>query len=381
MKDLYEEFNATCSKKIDVIIVGAGPAGLGLGILLEKLGINYTILEKYSVAASFKKWPKETQFISPSFTGNFFKMPDLNAISPDTSPAFSLLTEHPSGIGYAQYLQNIAEFYKLSIQEGIEVNNVQKNKNFFIINTNRGTYISNILIWAGGEYQYPKTGSFLGDNLCVHYSKVKSFSSLKGKERIVIGAYESGFDSAVNLVKQGKKVILIDKEDYLHLVNSDSSYSLSPFTRDRIKECIDDIEYYRKTRVKEVTFDKGKYIVKTSNGNKFISDYEPINCTGFDSSLKVVRELFDFKEKYPLLNDFDESTKTKNLFLVGPRVKHGSALFCFIYKFRQRFAVIAEKIAKENKLPAKKIERVIQEYKDNNFYLKDLSCCGSECSC
>lgn len=368
-------------RKFEVIIVGAGPAGLGVAILLQKLSINYCILEKHSVGASFKKWPKETRFISPSFTGNFFKMPDLNAISPDTSPAFSLLTEHPSGTEYAQYLQDISEFYELSIQEGIEVQKIQKKSSNFVINTNSGIYTSSILIWAGGEYQYPKTQSFTGDYLCIHYSNVDSFASMEGNERIVIGAYESGFDSAVNLVKQEKKVTLLDGADYLDLVNSDSSYSLSPFTRDRIKDCINDIEYHKQTRVKEVSFDKGKYIVKTSNHKKFISDYKPINCTGFDNSLKIVKDLFDFEEGYPLLNDFDESTRTKNLFLVGPQVTHGSALFCFIYKYRQRFAIIAEKIAKKNKLPSKKIKEVIQEYKDNNFYLKDLSCCGDECSC
>ena len=66
--------------KFDVIIVGAGPAGLGVGILLKKLEIDFLILEKNSIGASFKKWPQETSFISPSFTGNFFKMPDLTLL-------------------------------------------------------------------------------------------------------------------------------------------------------------------------------------------------------------------------------------------------------------------------------------------------------------
>lgn len=90
-------------KEYDVVIVGAGSAGVGVGILLQKLEINYVILEKDSVGSSFRKWPKETRFISPSFTGNFFKMPDLNAITPDTSPAFELLTEHPTGNEFADH--------------------------------------------------------------------------------------------------------------------------------------------------------------------------------------------------------------------------------------------------------------------------------------
>ena len=105
----------------DVVIVGAGPAGLGIGIILQKLGIYYVILEKHSVGSSFKKWPKETQFISPSFTGNFFKMPDLNAVTPATSPAFDLLTEHPTGIEYAQYLERVSKYYQLAIDTDVEV--------------------------------------------------------------------------------------------------------------------------------------------------------------------------------------------------------------------------------------------------------------------
>lgn len=371
----------TDAKEFDVIVIGAGPAGLGVGIVLQKLGINYTILEKHSVGSSFKKWPKETRFISPSFTGNFFKMPDLNAISPDSSPAFSLLTEHPSGSEYALYLEGISEFYKLQIKTAIDVKDVQRKKDFFTINTSEGEYKSTFVIWAAGEYQYPRKESFDGSDLCAHYAEISSFSDLKGEDRIIIGAYESGFDSAVNLVKLGKKVTLLDGAEFLELVNSDSSYSLSPFTRDRVKEVINDIEYHKKTRVKEVTFSEGTYTVTTTDNKTFTSKHKPINCTGFSSSLSLVEELFDFDDGYPLLNDFDESTKTKNLFLVGPQVKHSNALFCFIYKYRQRFAIVAERIAEGGNVSDETLQEVLQEYKDNNFYLKDLSCCDNECTC
>ena len=102
-------------KNKDVIIIGAGAAGLGVAVALKRMDINFVILEKEEVGASFKKWPEETQFISPSFTGNFFKMPDLNAITPETSPAFNLLTEHPTGDEYQAYLKGVSEHYKLNI--------------------------------------------------------------------------------------------------------------------------------------------------------------------------------------------------------------------------------------------------------------------------
>ena len=48
----------------------------------------------------------------------------------------------------------------------------------------------------------------------------------------------------------------------------------------------------------------------------------------------------------PLLNDVDESTKTPGLFLVGPAVRHQHMSLCFVYKFRQRFGVVADEIAR-----------------------------------
>lgn len=373
--------NHRIEEYFDVVIVGAGPAGIGVGILLQKLGISYILLEKNSIGASFKKWPKETRFISPSFTGNFFKMPDLNAITPDTSPAFDLLTEHPKGEEYAVYLEQVSKFFNLLITTDIEVKSIEDKNGGFFLNTNKGVYASSFIIWAAGEYQYPKTNSFKGDHHCIHYSEIDSFSDILGVNSVVIGAYESGFDAAINLAKLGKKVTLVDNSNYLELVKSDSSYSLSPFTRDRIRENLDGIEYFEETRVEEVKFLNSKFIVKTDNEDIFVSDDMPINCTGFDTSLKLVNGLFNFEEGYPVLTDVDESEKTKNLFLVGPQVKHGTALFCFIYKYRQRFAVVAEEIAKRNEIPLFKIEEVLKEYKNNNFYLTDLTCCDDECVC
>ena len=373
--------NPSIDEYYDIVIVGAGPAGIGIGILLQKLGMSYTILEKTSVGASFKKWPEETRFISPSFTGNFFKMPDLNAVTPDTSPAFDLLTEHPTGPEYAQYLEQVSKFFQLTIETEIEVKNIEDKSGGFILNTSKGIYGSTFVIWAAGEYQYPKINSFNGGHLCTHYSEVSSFSDVMGKNSVVIGGFESGFDAAINLAKLGKKVTLIDNANYLELIYSDSSYSLSPFTRDRIKEVLDDIEYYAETYVEEVKFANAKYIVTTDDNQTFISDDEPMNCTGFDTSLKLVAELFEFEDGFPLLNGFDESKATENLFLVGPQVKHGNALFCFIYKYRQRFAIVAEEIAKRTNMPFEIIEDILGEYKYNNFYLKDLSCCDDECVC
>ena len=373
--------NINSKKFYDVIVVGAGPAGIGISILLKQLNINYVLLEKNSIGDSFKKWPIETRFISPSFTGNFFNMPDLNAITPDTSPAFTLLTEHPTGEDYVEYLEDVSQYYDLAIETGVHVEIVEKISDSFVVHTSKEQYKSTFVIWAAGEYQYPRKDVFIGESLCTHYSKISSFSALDGDEYVVIGAYESGFDAMLNLIRNRKSVTLLDNDNYLDLINSDSSYSLSPFTRDRIEYVIDLFDYYTHSKVTSVEFINDKYVVKTANNLIFETSQKPINCTGFASSLLLVKNLFKFEDRYPLLNNYDESTLTNNLFLAGPQVKHGSALFCFIYKYRQRFAIVAEKIAERMNISNETIEKILNEYKSNNFYLSDLSCCDNECIC
>lgn len=367
--------------KIDVAVIGAGAAGIGIGSILKRLGIDFTIIEKDSVGSSFKKWPKETKFISPSFTGNFFKMPDLNAITPDSSPAFSLETEHPTGKQYATYLKGVSDHYELPVNTGINVTSIKKEDDAYNIITNKEIIKSKIVIWAAGEYQYPKKNSFKGEKHTTHSSKITSFKNLPEDTYLIIGGYESGFDAAIQLSKAGKKAILLDSKEELQKITSDSSYSLSPYTRDQYKKHYENIKYYTNANVTKVTKEKNTYKVYIKNESEpFKISSKPINATGFASSLSLVKEHFHFKPDI-ILNDFDESTKNKNFYLTGPQVKHNNSIFCFIYKFRQRFAIIAKHIAKKLNVKQELIDEVTNHYKEQNFYLEDLSCCENECEC
>ena len=113
-------------------------------------------------------------------------------------------------------------------------------------------------------------------------------------------------------------------------------------------------------------------------GVHFETDVRPLFAGGFEGSHQMVAHLFEKRaDGFPLLSENDESTITPGLFLCGPAVRHGSQSFCFIYKYRQRFAVVAKAIATSLGLPADDLE----VYRMWGMYLDDLSCCGEECVC
>ncbi|MGB0561240.1 MAG: NAD(P)-binding domain-containing protein, partial [Spirulinaceae cyanobacterium] len=200
----------------------------------------------------------------------------------------------------------------------------------------------------------------------------------EGDEFIIIGGYESGMDAASNLVALGKKVGVLDRSGAWADPDPDPSIALSPYTAQRLEfvyrtgqlELVGDAPIEEVKRVPDGYAVYGEY-------QKWLTANPPILCTGFDTSLKQIAPLFDWSNGYAALTENDESTLTPGLFVSGPSVRHGELIFCFIYKFRQRFAVVAKAIADRLDLDPSPLDA----YRQAGLFLDDLSCCDNDCVC
>ena len=78
----------------------------------------------------------------------------------------------------------------------------------------------------------------------------------------------------------------------------------------------------------------------------------------------------------PKLNDVDESTLVPGLFLVGPQVRQADQILCFVYKYRQRFAVVINEVARRLGLDTAK---AIATARRQHMFLDDPACCKATC--
>ena len=367
----------------DVVIVGAGAAGIGCGMVLQDLGVKrFAILDRDEVGASFRRWPAETRLLTPSFTSNGFGMLDLNAIALRTSPAYSLHTEHPTGSEYAAYLRSVARYFELPVRTGVTVDQImpQTGQPGFVLETSQGNIQSRFVIWAAGEFRFPNLNPFPGADLCRHYATVPSWQEMPGDEIVVIGGYESGVDTAIHLANRGKRVHVLDPDKPWDETEPDPSLSLSPFTWDRLREANGDgLISFVPAAVTRVETADNAYCMYLDNGKTLTTDQPPILATGFNGRVPQIAHLFEWNEdgSAVVTEESDESTLTPGLFLSGPMVRHRRVIFCFIYKFRQRFAIIGNAIAEELGLDT----AVLEQYRQAQMYLDDLSCCAVECAC
>lgn len=366
----------------DVVIVGGGAAGVGVAVALKHAGIeNFIILERHMIGASFALWPAETCFITPSFPTHSIGMLDLNAVALGTSPAFILEAEHPTGEEYAIYLNAVAKFNQLPVRTKTRVLRVTKVGEDFRVDTDEDTIRAKHVIWAAGEYQYPRVRAFEGSELCRHTATIPSFDQLPGDDFIVIGGYESGVDVAFHLASRNEKVRLFDSGCPWESDTSDPSIALSTYSIERMREdwFVEHVTLLPNMPVTSVKGDDDSgYTVTTADGSQFQTPVAPLLGTGFTGSHELVADQFESREDgFPLLSENDESTLVPGLFLCGPAVRHGGIIFCFVYKYRQRFAVVAKAIASSLGLPAPGLEL----YRKWGMYLDDLSICGEECLC
>jgi len=436
---------------VDVIIVGAGAAGVGCALMLTKtFGLDASrvlLIERgEGVGDTFRRWPAEMRFISPSFNNqgwtNSF---DLNSVAHGSSPAYSLHAQHPSGGQYADYLDALASLAKLNVRTLTEVISVKAEggkggpPRFRVgVRSQPGssehaarrparageTLTARYVVWAAGEFQYPREGggAIAGAELCRHNSRVRSFASLPGDDFVVIGGYESGADAAVNLAKAGKQATVLASTATWDVHSADPSVELAPYTAERLRavtapgfsprpKLLAPLRVLRVERAAGGGFDVvaswkaaesmpppgplrkplgADATDRGAEGSEVVvhTAQPPLLCTGFEGSVaSMARNLFAFADAAeeakgclagaPLLTEDDESTKVAGVFLVGPAVRHGEHSFCFVYKFRQRFGIVANAICRG--LGRRDTQMAVEVARKMNMYLDDLKCCEATC--
>lgn len=368
------------TKVLDALVVGAGPAGIGSALALAAVEhLTFGVIERGRIGQTFRDWPTRQTFLTPSFTGNGFGATDLNAVHPQTSPAFSLGVDYPTGKQYATYLYNVARHFKIPVLDGAEVSEITPQTDGFEVRSGRGRLLARSVVWAGGEFHQPLEPQISGTTLADPAHTPRAWSPREGRV-LVIGGYESGIDIACHHVEHGAQVTVLDATTPWDAGGgSDPSFNLAPRSRMRLAAA-------RATGRLTLTAahavgikrDGEEWVVSLTKGPRMRVDSRPITATGYGPGLGPVGHLFTRRpDGWPHLDQDDQSTITPGLFLSGPAIRHGGLKFCFIYKFRQRFAHIARVIGER----AGKDTAALEAWRAAGMLADDLSCCGTECAC
>src|ERR1041385_6032932 len=142
---------------LDVLIVGAGPAGLAAAIAATKAGLSYQVVEKGALVNSLLHYPTEMVF---------FTTPELMEIGglPFVSPH-----DKPSRMEALRYYRRVTDTFDLDIAFGCTVVSIARRRDGFEVDAvSRGglhTFHGRSVVMATGAYDFPNLIGLPGEDL------------------------------------------------------------------------------------------------------------------------------------------------------------------------------------------------------------------------
>jgi len=299
--------------ELDIIIIGAGPAGLNMARAAAEAGAKYLIIEKESVGGAWSKIRSEVPMLSPATPQvDWTSLPGLDIWKIGCKRPF------PTCGDFLNYLEAYAKKFDLNIEENTEVVTVTRlGEDGFEVVTGKGKHNTRRVVAATGIISNP----YIPENLkgrpgVVHSIDVKNPRDYEGKSVIVLGAGNSAAETAIALSGWTRELVMAhpgpikfhsETKQMEHIRGASESLLKELFIFDLVRHMPDSV--------------MESYDGKTArlSGRKVEAD-NVITATGFrphidfleNSNLKLKR-----KGRFPAVNMRLESISEPGIFFTG----------------------------------------------------------------
>ncbi|PRY09758.1 MSMEG_0569 family flavin-dependent oxidoreductase [Kineococcus rhizosphaerae] len=191
----------------DVLIVGAGQAGLALSHHLTRRGVDHVLLERDTVAHEWRdgRWDAFT-LVTPNFQcrlPGFSYSGEFGGTDPD---GFMPRDE------VHRFLRAYAASFDPPVREGVEVHRLWRDADVFRLETTAGGFSADQVVIATGGYHQPVVPAFaarIPETVTqLHSSAYRSPSALPDGDVLVVGSGQSGAQIAEDLHLAGRRVHL-----------------------------------------------------------------------------------------------------------------------------------------------------------------------------
>src|SRR5262245_35321457 len=214
----------------DLVVIGAGPAGLGVAIAAAEARLDCQILEKGVLVNSIFHFPPQMVFFT---TPDLLEIGRLPFVTPYEKP-----TRHEA----LRYYRRVVDTYGLQISFGEEVLGVEAeqmgDEPVFVVETRdargvrRGRH-ARAIVFAIGYYDHPNRLDIPGEEL-PHVSHYYGDPHAYYRRRVlIVGGKNSAAIAALELYRAGAHVTLVHRRETL---SDRIKYWIRPDIDNRIKE-------------------------------------------------------------------------------------------------------------------------------------------------
>ena len=320
----------------DLLIVGAGPAGLAAAIAAQRAGLKFCILEKGLLVNAIFRFPSQMVF---------FTTPDLLEIG-----GLPFVTPHgkPTRDETLRYYRRVVEAFDLKIDYGVTVTGIKSGgaDELFLIDAEheregKVIFEARTVVVASGCYDHPNQLSVPGEEL-PHVSHYFTEShGLYQKHVVVVGGKNSAAEAALELYRSGASVTLVHRREEL---GSSIKYWVRPDIENRIKE--GSIKAHFETRVIEIR--DHEVLIERDGVSKTIPADGVFLLTGYLADLELLKRcgIVVRSNNVPEHDPESFETNVPGLYLAGAVVAGANRGEVFIENGRFHGQVVVDHIVK-----------------------------------
>jgi putative flavoprotein involved in K+ transport len=192
------------SQEIEVLVVGAGQAGVAMSEHLNGYGVPHLVVERHRIAERWRSERWDSLVANGPAWHDRFPGLEFAGLDPD---------DFASKEQVADYFVAYAEKIGAPVRCGVEVTDVRKNtgRPGFRVETSDGVIHARYVVAATGPFQRPAIPAIVPSSaglLSIHSSSYRNPRQLPDGAVLVVGAGSSGVQIAAELQQSGRPVYL-----------------------------------------------------------------------------------------------------------------------------------------------------------------------------
>lgn len=186
------------SAKFDVIIVGAGPAGISATLMAAKLNMKFKTIEQDSLGGTVFNFPRsKIVMTSPMDLALHGKVK---------------LTETTKS-ELLELWQSVLSKNKISIHEQEKVESIEKTRGIFTIKTNKTSYTTKTVLLSIGRRGSPRKLGVPGEDKEKVAYRLLEPELIREKKILIVGGGDSAIEAALLLADEDNNVTLSYRGD------------------------------------------------------------------------------------------------------------------------------------------------------------------------
>ena len=194
------------TERVQVVVIGAGQAGLSVGYHLAQLGIQFVILEaRERIGDSWReRWDSLRLFTTGRLDG-------LDGM-PFPAPGHRFPTKDEM----AAYLEAYATRFRLPVRTGVRVTGLTRRGDRYLVSAGDLRFEADHVVVAMASYQEPRIPAFAAELAPeirqLHSREYRRPSQLQPGGVLVVGAGNSGAEIALEAVRTGHETWLSGRD-------------------------------------------------------------------------------------------------------------------------------------------------------------------------